>query len=92
MRIFSSSGLNVTTELEVAKAANSWIEHDLKSRSKFTLRMVKTIRLRLLSTAALNTLLEPGTSFSKCVKSRVFVVKAVSDKTVQILDPSFFDC
>ena len=92
VKILSSSGLNVTSELEVAQAVNSWIEHDPKSRSRFTLELIKTVRLPLLSTAALKTLLESETSFSKCEKSRGVVLKAVSDKTVRALDPSFSDC
>ena len=91
VRILSSSDLNITSELEVAKAVNSWIEHDPESRSKLTIDLVKTIRLPLLSTAALNTLLNAET-FSKCAESKRVILKAISDKTVQNLDPSSVDC
>ena len=48
-RILSSSELDITSEVQVLNAADSWISYDYKKREKFSKELLLTVRLHLLS-------------------------------------------
>ena len=48
-RFLSSSELDITSEVQVLKAANAWITYDYGKRSKFSKDLLLTVRLLLLS-------------------------------------------
>ena len=52
-----SCNLKITSELEVLNAIDDWIKYDPEERSKLAFQLIKTIRLPLLSAAALKNLL-----------------------------------
>ena len=85
-RVLSSSGLNITSELEVFKAAVSWINKNSKQRRTLAKGLIKKIRLPLLSCAALSKLLKKESPFSQCAESRKYIEKANNDKTVSKFD------
>ena len=57
--ILSSSELDITSELEVLKAAESWIAKDYKNRSKYAKDLLLLVRLHLLSLPVLESILKP---------------------------------
>ena len=56
-KIFFSSELNITSELEVFTAANDWINFKVNKRKKYAKALLLAVRLPLLSDPALNHLL-----------------------------------
>ena len=86
-KICTSSHLNTTTEIEVAKAVDTWVKHDTKERSRLAIELIKTIRLPLMSTAAKNALLLYYSSFSSCKKCVRYVKTAPKFKKQITLDP-----
>ena len=64
-QIFSSSYLNVTSELEVFKAADSWINYREEKRINFAKDILLTVRLHLLSKHALEYIFNESLSFNK---------------------------
>ena len=72
-KVLSDSDLNVTTELEVFNSAESWVKHDTTERIGFAEDLLKTVRLQLLSDAALRSLLKSKNCFSKrdCCKTLI---------------------
>ena len=53
-RILSSSELEITSELEVAAAADAWLKHKYDERKKFSKDLLLTVRLNLLPDSVLN--------------------------------------
>ena len=69
-KILASSELSVHSELEVFNAANNWLQHNSKERSKFAKQLLLKVRLPLLSDHALKYILNersPFTEDNKCV-------------------------
>ena len=64
-KILASSGLQITSELEVFHAGNAWLNHDLIGRSMYADEVLSKVRLHLLSKAALEQLLQNYNSSSK---------------------------
>ena len=60
--ILRSSELHITSELEVLNAANKWINYNIEERRKFSKHLLLTVRLPLLSDAALNSVLRKASS------------------------------
>ena len=75
LKILSSSGLNVHSEIEVFSAADSWISFDFPSRKKFAKRILSTIRLSLLPISALRS----PSSFKKTEKCTELISKFLKD-------------
>ena len=78
-----NSNLKVSSELEVMSFLESWIKYDEMERSKFAKELIKTIRLPLLTTAALNQILYGENSFSKyaeCKKFIKFIICVVKER------------
>jgi len=53
-----NSSINTSSELEVLHAIDVWINHDSQLRSRFGFDLLKTVRLHLISDAALSKLLD----------------------------------
>ena len=62
-KIFRSSNLLITSELEVFDSADKWLSYNIKERSKFAKDLLLTIRFPLLSECTLKYLLEKSSSF-----------------------------
>ena len=70
-KILASSELLITSEIEVFKVANSWLNHNNKERSKYAKGLLLKVRLPLLSTETIRHLLLDSKCFEKndsCVK------------------------
>ena len=67
--LLSNSGLNISSEIEVFHAGHFWIKHAPKARNKFATELSKSVRLPLLSSAALDLLLKNDSSFAKYLKN-----------------------
>ena len=91
-KLLSSQGLNITCELEVSDSADAWMKYDASRRSRFAKDLIKKVRLPLLSSAALNTLLNDTTTFSKCPHSQQYIRKAICNSKDRTLDPASIDC
>ena len=63
-RILASSGLLITSELEVYNAANEWLSYKIGERSMFAKDLLQKVRLPLLSAEALRFLLNKSSSFT----------------------------
>ena len=63
-KILESSGLLITSELEVYNAANKWLSYNFKKRSKFNKNLLRKVRLHLLSDKTLRFLLNNSSSFT----------------------------
>ena len=71
--VLSNSGLNISTEIDIFNAGDGWIKHDPKERSKFALEIIKLVRLPLISSTSLDSLLKTENSFSKCLSSNEYI-------------------
>ena len=70
-KIFASSELLVTSEIEVYKAVERWLNHKFEERSKHAEDLLLKVRLPLLSTNTIRHLLKDSTHLTKadgCVK------------------------
>ena len=70
-KILASSELLITSEIEVFKVVNRWLNHDIEERSKYTEDLYLKVRLHFLSTETLKCLLNDEKLFEKdecCVK------------------------
>ena len=65
MKILKSSGLLITSELEVYEAAEKWLGYDIKNRKKFAIDLLFTVRLSLLTDLSLKKLLKKFMFFAK---------------------------
>ena len=75
-----SGNLNITSELEVFNATDDWIKYDPEERNKFAFQLIKTIRLPLLSAAALKNLLNSDTFFLNCEESKNYIKLHLKNK------------
>ena len=85
-KLLSSSELNITSEMELVIAVDSWIKNDYKQRKKFAKELIKQIRIPLLSKACLENLLAGYSSFSNCEESKRYINKAIYDKPINTYD------
>lgn len=79
LKVFSSSELNIDTELEVVSAADAWLSHNIVERRKHAKSLLLTVRLGLLSEHALKHVLEQKSCFNAdegCVR----VIKEVLNR------------
>ena len=79
-QILSSSQLNISTELEVFKAAHDWLRCSIVERSKFAKELLFKVRLPLLSNHALDSVLSKDSSFRNSEESLVLVNDILKDK------------
>ena len=78
--VLSNSGLKLSSEIEVYNAAERWIKHDPNERIKFAVKLIKLVRLPLLSSAGLNLLLKTENSFTKCPESKEYLKRVIEIK------------
>ena len=79
-RILSSSNLEITSEIEVFDAADAWIRHDTKERSKHAKRLLLQVRFPLLSDCALKHTLNKSSTFKQIEDCRVVIEDVLSEK------------
>ena len=77
LKILKSSDLNLHSELEVYNAAESWLKHNGKERSKFAKQLLLAVRFPLLSDQALKHILDGTSSFAES-RECVGVLKEIS--------------
>ena len=81
IKILSSSGLNIDSELQVFSAADSWLSHDITERSKHEKDLLSMVRLPLLSIPALKQALNRVSSkYHECANT----IKAILVKKQQL--------
>ena len=89
--LLSNSQLKLSSEIEIFNAADSWIQYDPNKRSKFAIELIKLVRLSLLSSAALDSLLVSRNSFSKCLKSKEYIKNANKIEKQKDFNELFYD-
>ena len=69
-KILASSNLLITSEIEVLKVANSWLNHNSKERSQYAEDLLLKVRLYLLSTESIRHILNDltFTKIESCVE------------------------
>ena len=70
-KILASSELLITSEIEVFKVANRWLNHNIEERSKYAEDLYLKVRFHLLSTETIRHLLNNSSRLEKydsCVK------------------------
>ena len=87
-RICSTPGLKVTSELEVLSFADSWVKHNSNERSKFAKELLSSIRLPLLSIAALKQVLQNKNAFSNCKKCQNSIKNVIENRRQGLFDPN----
>ena len=71
LKILVSSELSITSEIEVFKAAEKWLNHNTKERGEYAKCLLSKVRLHLLSKETVRQLLNSSTYFKKddgCIK------------------------
>ena len=63
-KLLASSGLQIDSEVEVYNAANKWLNHNIKERSKFARKLLLKVRLNLLSDHCLKYLINESSLIS----------------------------
>ena len=87
-KILSSSQLEVTSEMEIFNALDSWISHCVKQRTKFAMCLLKKVRLPLLSNYALEHILQKSLSFSESSDCIEFLKSVIHNKELVYQDKS----
>ena len=70
-KIFSSSELNIHSEIEVFNAAINWLKHKNEERSKYAKQLLLTVRFHLFSDCELNCVLNNTSSF---IEKMIFIM------------------
>ena len=78
--ILVSSGLLITTEVEVFNAANEWLGHDIKERSEFAEDLLIKVRLPLLPDHTLRHLLNSSSPITNNIDNRAIVKNILQEK------------
>ena len=89
--ILASSGLLLTSELEVYNAGNLWLGHNINERSKFAKDILLKVRLSLLSREALKFLLNKSSSFRNndaCKATIEEILEAILNNKDQLIQNS----
>ena len=80
LKILKSSGLLITSELEVYDAAEKWIGGDIMERKMFAIDLLLVVRLPLLSDLTLRKLLKTPSSFTKLKKCNILLREISENK------------
>ena len=70
-KILSSSSLDITSELEISNAVDSWLAYDFEERKIFASKLLQKVRLCLISNNSLKCILRESSAIrkdEKCVK------------------------
>ena len=76
VKILKSCELLITSEVEVYKAADTWLNFDIENRRKFAKDLLLKVRLPLLSVHTLNHLLSKSSSFTD-IDECISIVKTI---------------
>ena len=79
-KILSSSGLMLTSEVEVFNALEDWVSRDEERRKEFAVELVRKVRLHLLSKAILDSLLAGKSCLLKNTECRDYIENVRSNK------------
>ena len=79
-KIFSSSDLHITSELEVFNAVEGWICYNTEEREKFAKSLLVKVRLPLFSVPALNNLLNKESFLCETKEFRLMLQQAIQNK------------
>ena len=90
-QILSESQLNITSELEVFKAADDWLRYNINDRSKFAKELLLKVRLPLLSDRALNYVLRKDSSFRNSKECLVLVKHILKENNI-FRNSKYFSC
>ena len=81
VKTFSCSELQISSELELFNAAVDWINYKPKKRIKHMNKLLKLIRLPLLTDEILTSIIKNHEFCKNCVKCLYTINKAIKDKT-----------
>ena len=87
--ILGSSELRIDSELEVLNAADEWVQYNYKARNKLAKDLLLKVRLPLLPTHVINSLLTKNWSFTR-IDDCVNILKEVSQKSFYQNKPNIF--
>ena len=85
-KILASNGLQTTSELEVSKAANKWLNHNIKERTIFANDLLLKIRLPFLSNQSLNCLLNETLYLYKDIEYVSIIKEFLRTKKISYYD------
>ena len=83
--ILGSPELEITSELEVFKAAHLWVSYDSAERSKFAKDLLSKVRFSLLSDHVLKYLLSESSSFTQNDKC-IVILKEILENKINVGD------
>ena len=78
--LLSNDELKISTEIEIFNAADCWIKHNSKERSKFAIELNKLVRLHFILSASLEFIFNTENSFSKCLESKQYTRNAICER------------
>ena len=87
--ILADSRLNLSSEMEVFNAADTWMKHNPNCRSKFAFELIKLVRLPLLSKSDVNSISKTESCFYKCSKSMEYIKSTLSDRNANRLSKPY---
>ena len=79
-KLFGSSDLHTTSELEVYNAADAWLMYSIGERGEFSKKLLSKVRLCLLSDRTLEHLLKTSSSFSDNFNCVTVIKEALYNK------------
>ena len=82
LKILKSSGLLITSELEVYKAAEKWLGCNIKERQKNAKDLLLAVRLPLLSDFTLKKLLNESSTFTELDECNKLLREILGNKKV----------
>ena len=80
-KIFQSSKLHITSELEVFHAANDWISYKPEERFNLAKDLLLTVRLPLLSDQVLKCLISGSSSICKDIQCKILLENILQKNT-----------
>ena len=84
-KIFTSSELNIHSEVEIFIAAINWLKHNSNERNKYAKQLLTKVRFPLLSKHALNNILDKDLSFYNNDKFLYLLKEIISKKETSSL-------
>ena len=88
-KIFESSELYITSELEVYNSVKAWLNYNVSERQKYTKKLLKKVRLASLSDHVLRKILNEASIFTEDAEL-VSVLKDVIENKERFLDSSCY--
>ena len=89
VKILANPGLNLSSEMDVFNAADTWVKHNPECRSKFAFELIKLVRLHLLSKSDMDSISKTQSCFYKCSKSIEYIKSTLSDRNANSLSKPY---